>query len=114
MRRNLTILSVFVAVSAAFLGLMLCGPAREHIGRLNTVCSSRFTPDRYAQIKEGVARQTVLELLGPPLQSHDLDWSGGIESLSFSQPKWNADYESVVVWIGSDGNVTWHGRAVTD
>ena len=61
-----------------------------------------------------IARQTVLELLDPPLQRHHIDWSGGIESLSFSQPKWNADYESVVVWIGSDGNVTWHGRAVTD
>lgn len=97
----------------------LYSPVHDFVGRRNTVYSSPFAADRYAQVAMGMPRERVVDLLGAPFQTVLLDtnypaWSEGIESLAFSRPKRGGAYDSVVVWIGADQKVRWHARAVTD
>lgn len=112
----LLILMVLLAlVSVPFLYY----PVHDFIGRQNTVYSTGFTLDRYAQVAVGMSREKVVDLLGAPFGSSMLDtnyppWAEGIEAIGFSRPKRSGDYEVVFVWIGADQKVRWHGRAVTD
>jgi len=110
---------IVIAGLLALLPALLLGPVHDFIGLRNTVYSSHFTPQRYAQITVGMPRQKVVDLLGAPLQTFLLDtnypaWAEGIQSLAFSRPKRGGDYDSVVVWVGADQKVRWHARAVTD
>jgi len=111
---------VIVAAFAAFaLSPFLYYPVHDFIGRQNTVYSSLFTNDRWVQVLEGTPREKVIELLGTPFYNYTLDksyspWAEGIESLSFSRPKWSKDYESIIVYIGQDQRVRWRTREVTD
>lgn len=115
------------------LPVVLLGPVHDFIGLRNTVYSSRFTPERYAQVTVGSPRATVIDLLGAPLQTWTLTnypgWALGdegvrrhygtnaglqIETLSFSRAKNSGDYDMVSVWIGPDNKVIEHVRWVTD
>ena len=125
-----------VAIVVGFLMLLpviLLGPVHDFIGLRNTVYSSRFSEARYKQIDVGVPRATVIDLLGPPLQTSMLTnypvWALRdegvrrhygtnaelqIETLSFSRAKNGGDYDMVSVWIGPDNKVIEHERWVTD
>jgi hypothetical protein len=119
MKRLLPFL-IGLAVLLALVSIpFLYDPVHNFIGRRNTVYSSHFSADRYAQIAVGTSRQKVIDLLGAPLGTVLLPtnyppWAEGIESLGFSRPKGDGDYDNVVVWIGANQKVMWHGRAVTD
>ena len=130
-------------ILAAVLGAIIClpflvvylaiGPVHDFIGLRNTVYSSRFTVERYAQIQVGVPRSTVIDLLGTPFQTATLTnypvWALRdegvrrlygtnaelqIETLSFSQAKRSGDYDMVSIWVGPDNKVIQHERWVTD
>ncbi|MCD6050721.1 MAG: hypothetical protein K0Q55_2124 [Verrucomicrobia bacterium] len=105
----------------------------DFIGLRNTVYSSPFTVERYSQVAVGVPRHTVVDLLGPPVQTRTLTnypvWALRdegvrqrygtnavlqIETLSFSFAKNGGDCDTVSVWIGPDNKVIQHERWVTD
>lgn len=119
MKRYLPFLIVLAVLIALVSIPFLYCPVHDFIGRRNTVYSSHFTADRYAQIEVGLSREKVVDLLGAPFGTALLDtnyppWAEGIEDLAFSRPKGDGDYDSVVVWIGAGQKLRWHGRAVTD
>ena len=112
--------AIGLIVVVGMLGMLyiLMGPMHELAAQRNTTYSEQFTAARFSVIAEGMSRDKVFALLGMPLTTHMLDahvasWAG-IESLSFSQPVHPGDFDRVVVWIGTNGTVTWHERAVTD
>jgi len=113
---------MIVAAFAAFaLSPWLYNPVHDFIGRQNTIYSSLFTNDRWAHVLPGTPREKVINLLGAPFDqyTYTLDtnyppWAEGIESLSFSRPKWSGDYESIIVYIGHDQRLKWCTRGVTD
>jgi len=108
-------------------------PIHDRLGLWNTSYSPKFTAKRFAQVSVGMPRSQVIELLGPPLDTHRLtnypvwalsdervrarygrDSQLQIETLSFSRPKHSRDYDMVTVWIGPETNVIQHYRWVTD
>jgi hypothetical protein len=119
MKRLLPVLIGLVVLLALVSISFLYYPVHDFIGRGNTVYSPHFTAGRYAQIAVGMPRDKVVELLGAPLATVLLNtnyspWAERMESLTFSRPKADGDYDSVFVWIGADQKVRWHGRAITD
>ncbi len=133
MKRLLPILFVLPVLIVLASPVLLLGPIHDFIGLRNTVYSSRFTVQRYAQVAVGVPRATVVDLLGAPHQTSTLMnypvWALRdesvrrhygtnselqIETLSFSRAKNGGDYDMVSVWIGPDNKVIQHERWVTD
>jgi hypothetical protein len=117
--KKIQLFLIVLAVLLALASIPILYSLHDVRGRWNTVYSSRFAADRYAQITVGMPREKVVDLLGAPFQTVLLDtnypaWVEGIESLAFSRPKRGGDYDSVVVCIGADQKVRWHARAVTD
>lgn len=108
-------------------------PIHDLFGLWNTNYSSKFSPNRFAQVTVGMSRSSVVELLGAPLQTDTITnypvWALRdegvrrhygtnaqlhIESLTFSQAKQTRDYDLVCVWIDPDNKVIEHWRGVTD
>ena len=129
-RPFLIVLAVLVLLASA---LFLFYPVHDFIGLRNTVYSSSFTPERYAQVAVGTPRATVVDLLGAPLESskrtnypvwalrdvsvrqrYGTNTELQIETLSFSCAMSSGDYDLVTVWIGPDNKVIQHERWVTD
>ena len=129
-RPFLIVLAMLVLLASP---LFLYYPIHDFMGLRNTVYSSRFTVERYSQVAVGAPRPTIVDFLGPPLQTHTLTnypvWALRdegvrqrygtnaelqIETLSFSRAKNGGDYDMVSVWIGPDNKVIQHERWVTD
>jgi hypothetical protein len=113
--------------------IVLYSPILDLLGRWNTRYSSKFSSSKFGQVKVGMPRSAVIELLGAPLQTNILTnypaWALSdegvrarygtnaelqIEDLSFSFSKRLGDFDFVHVWIGPDTNVIQYYRYVTD
>ena len=112
---------------------IIVGPIHDIRGRFNTDYSTRFSTERYERIHIGMGRDTLLDLIGPPLrkegpfetsawafrdesvrQKYDRNTTIRTESLYFSKPRKGGDYDLVLVSIGPNDEVIGYERWVTD
>src|SRR5688572_10711263 len=113
--RPFLILAVTISatVCSPFIVLYLAtGPAHDFVALRNTTYSSAFTAERFEQLKIGLSKAAVVDLLGSPVEATFItNWPAWalrdegvrrhygtnaellITNLSFSRPKKNGDYE---------------------